>query len=467
MSVDRILVIDDDPVSREYVYEALSQKGYDVDTAANGELGIENAQKSEYDLVFTDMKMPGKDGMAVMDCISEISPETIFVIMTAYGTIESAVDAIRKGACDYIIKPFSPEQLNFLMRRVEEKQRLVNENKYWRSEYSHRENKEMVFSSNLSMDTLYKQTVNIAKSKASVLIQGESGTGKELIASAIHMNSPRSNKPFIRVNCAALSESLLESELFGHEKGAFTGAVTKREGRFELANEGTLLLDEVTEIAPSVQAKLLRVLEEEEFERVGGSKTIKVDVRIIATTNRDIVEEVNKGNFRQDLFYRLNVIPQFIPPLRERREDIPLLVDYYLNKYRKEGLGVVKSVSKSAMDTLSEYSWPGNIRELKNVVHRAVLLANVEEVEAEHFFNGYRAAEVQKKGTNIQVGQTIESMEKDLILQTLKHTSGNKEKAAKILKVTARTLRNKLQRYEEYEFEDEDIYHLNKEMANV
>ncbi|MGR3179071.1 MAG: sigma-54-dependent transcriptional regulator [Candidatus Anammoxibacter sp.] len=448
MSVDRILVIDDDPVSCEYVYEALLRNNHDVDVAADGEQGVEMAKKKEYDLVITDMKMPGMDGVQVVESIKEISAETEFVIMTAYGTIESAVDAIRKGACDYIIKPFSPDQLSLIVRRVEEKQKIVNENKYWRDKSTKNGNGKLIFSNNSLMNDLYKQTLQVAKSKASVLIQGESGTGKELIARAIHLNSPRHDKPFIRVNCAALTETLLESELFGHEKGSFTGAIAKREGRFELANEGTLLLDEITEISPSVQAKLLRVLEEEEFERVGGTKTIKVDVRIVATTNRDIVTEIKNGNFRQDLFYRLNVIPQYIPPLRERTEDIPLLVEYFFNKYKKECQSKVKFISKEAIKALCEYSWPGNIRELKNMVQRAVLMANVEQIGSGHFFNGYRTAEiVENESVKPQVGQSIEDMERDLILHTLQHTSDNKEEAAKILKVTTRTLRNKLHKY--------------------
>ncbi|MGR3219779.1 MAG: sigma-54-dependent transcriptional regulator [Candidatus Anammoxibacter sp.] len=448
MSVDRILVIDDDPISCEYVYEALLHCNYDVDVAADGEQGVEMAKKKEYDLVFTDMKMPGMDGVQVVETIKEISPDTIFVIMTAYGTIESAVGAIRRGAFDYIIKPFSPDQLSLVVKRVEDRQKMLNENKYWRSNSIKSGSGKLIFSSNSLMNDLYKQVLQVARSKASVLVQGESGTGKELIAHAIHMNSPRHNKPFIKVNCAALTETLLESELFGHEKGSFTGAISKREGRFELANEGTLLLDEITEISPSVQSKLLRVLEEEEFERVGGTKTIKVDVRIIATTNRDIVDEIKQGNFRQDLFYRLNVIPQYVPPLRERREDIPLLVDYFFNKYKKEGQGKVKSISKEALTALCEYRWPGNIRELKNMVQRAVLMADVEQIGPGHFFNGYRTVEVEEKeSVKSQIGQSIEDMERDLILHTLRYTSDNKEQAAKILKVTTRTLRNKLHKY--------------------
>lgn len=448
MSIDRILVVDDDPVSREYVSEALVQNGYDVDMANDGGKGFEIFKKNEYDLVFSDMKMPGLDGLQFMDAVKRISPETTFVIMTAYGSIESAVDAMRQGASDYIIKPFSPDQLRFLMQRVEEKQKLVNENKYWRLKFAKNGEDEFIFGNSKVMKDLYNQSLKVAKSKASVLIQGESGTGKELIARAIHLNSPRFNKPLIKVNCAALTETLLESELFGHEKGSFTGAIAKREGRFELANEGTLLLDEITEISLSVQAKLLRVLEEEEFERVGGVKTIKVDVRIIATTNRDIVDEVDKGSFRQDLFYRLNVIPQYIPPLRERKEDIPLLVNYFLEKYKKEGQCRVDTINKEAMQSLCEYKWTGNVRELKNMVHRAVLMSNSNEIGAEQFFNGYKIVGEQKSSMLSNIGRSIEDMEKEMILQTLKYTGGSKVEAAKILKITSRTLRNKLHTYE-------------------
>lgn len=447
MSVDHVLVVDDDQISREYVYEALKQDGYDVVMAENGLQAVEIIKNRDFDLVITDMKMPGIDGLEVMQKVKDICPETTIAIMTAYGTIESAVEAIRKGASDYIIKPFSPDQLTLLLERVDEKRKLVNENKYWRANSAEDGGNEMIFGKDSVMSKLYDQILKVSQSKASVLIQGESGTGKELVAKAIHLNSPRCNKPFIRVNCAALTETLLESELFGHEKGAYTGALNKREGRFELANEGTLLLDEITEISLSVQSKLLRVLEEEEFERVGGSKTIKVDVRIIATTNRDIVEEVNNGNFRQDLFYRLNVIPQYVAPLRERDKDIQLLSNYFFEKFKKEAQTSVKSISPEAMDALCAYNWPGNVRELKNMVHRAVLMVNGDEIGPGHFFNGYKKVELNKSSDTNRVGQSIDDVERELIMETLNYTTGNKEKAAKMLKITTRTLRNKLNKY--------------------
>lgn len=449
MSVDHVLVVDDDEISREYVYEALKQEGYDVVMAEDGFQATEKIDNKEFDLVITDMKMPRMDGLELMEKVKEASPETTIVIMTAYGTVESAVEAMKKGASDYIIKPFSPDQLKLLLERVEERRKLVNENKYWRAKFTKNGGDDLVFGKGSIMSKLHSQTMKVAQSKASVLIQGESGTGKELVARAIHVNSPRCNKPFIRVNCAALTETLLESELFGHEKGAYTGALNKREGRFELANEGTLLLDEITEISLVVQSKLLRVLEEEEFERVGGTKTIKVDVRIIATTNRDIVEEVNNGNFRQDLFYRLNVIPQYVAPLRERGDDIVLLAGYFFKKFKKESQSCVKSISSKAMQALCEYNWPGNVRELRNMVHRAILMVSGDEIGPEHFFEGYKAVDLQKTSEDNQVGRSIEDMEKELIMETLKYTTGNKEKAAKMLKITTRTLRNKLHKYGE------------------
>lgn len=387
MSVEKIMVVDDDALGREYLCETLKRGGYDVTGVGNGQQAVSRIGKEDFDMIFMDMKMPGMDGMEALEKVKGISSETVVILMTAYGTIESAVEAMRKGAYDYIIKPFSPDQIELLISRVNERQKLIAENKYWRSASNVDEKSEPVYSKNSKMSQIYEQLKKIAQSKASVLIQGESGTGKELVARAIHYFSPRCEKPFIRVNCAALAESLLESELFGHERGAYTGAVAKRIGRFELANEGTLLLDEVSEISPNIQAKLLRVLEEEEFERVGGEKTIKIDVRIVATTNRDLAKEIQKGTFREDLFYRLNVVPIHLPPLRERREDIPLLANTYLEKYSSENNSSVKSIEKRAMDYLSQYNWPGNVRELKNIMQRAVVMGSSEELGLENFMS--------------------------------------------------------------------------------
>ncbi|HHT9111936.1 MAG TPA: sigma-54-dependent transcriptional regulator [Candidatus Wunengus sp. YC65] len=447
MSVEKIMVVDDDSLGREYLCETLMRGGYEVISASNGQQAIARISKEPCDVIFLDMKMPGMCGMEVLEKIKSISPETVVILMTAHGTIETAVEAMKKGAYDYIIKPFSPDQIELLISRVNERQKLITENRYWRSNSNIDEKLNPVFSRNSKMSVIYEQIKKIAQSKASVLIQGESGTGKELIARAIHVHSPRCENPFIRVNCAALAETLLESELFGHERGAYTGAISKHTGRFELANEGTLLLDEISEISPNIQAKLLRVLEEEEIERVGGEKTIKIDVRIVATTNRNLMNEIQKGTFREDLFYRLNVVPIYLPPLRERRDDIPLLVDYYLRKYSLENNAVVKSIDKEAMDYLCQYNWPGNIRELKNIIQRAVVMGSHEVLQLEQFNCLSTHQDVERSKNTSTAGKAIEDVERDLIYSTLEKMGGNKTKAAELLKITTRTLRNKLHKY--------------------
>lgn len=460
MNVEKVLVVDDDTLGREYLSETLTRGGYEVASVSDGLQAVARVSKEEYDLIFLDMKMPGMCGMEVLEKVKTISPETVVILMTAYGTIETAVEAMKKGAYDYIIKPFSPDQIELLISRVNERQKLIMENRYWRSNSIVDEKSNPVFSRNSKMSQIYEQIKKIAQSKASVLIQGESGTGKELVAHAIHFHSHRCEKPFIRVNCAALAETLLESELFGHERGAYTGAISKHVGRFELANDGTLLLDEISEISPNIQAKLLRVLEEEEFERVGGEKTIKIDVRVVATTNRNLMDEIHKGTFREDLFYRLNVVPIHLPPLRERREDIPLLVDYYLKKYSLENDAIVKSVDKETMDCLCQYNWPGNVRELKNVMQRAVVMGSSEVLHIEQFAGLFTQQDMKRPEGALIAGKAIEDVERDLIYNTLEKTGGNKTRAAELLKITTRTLRNKLNRYDaEYKssFERETI----------
>ncbi len=446
MSIERILVVDDDDLSRSYLSEALQRNGYSVDNACDGQEAVGMADKQKYDLVFLDMRMPRMGGLKVLERVKKTSKETTVVIMTAYGSIESAVEAMQKGAYDYIIKPFSLDNIELILKRVQERQSLIDENKYWRSRLENNGEYELVIDKRSKMFEVLNDVKRIAQSKASVLIQGESGTGKELIAHSIYLNSQRKSKPFIKVNCAALSESLLESELFGHERGAFTGADSKRTGRFELADGGTLLLDEISEISPKIQAKLLRVLEQEEFERVGGSKTLKVDVRIIATTNRNILQEIKKNNFREDLYFRLNVIPVILPPLRERRDDIPVLAEYFLNKYKSGTNTPLKSISKDAMDILSQYNWPGNVREMKNLIHRCTVMIDSEVLLPKHFENMLSVNTFRKNG-GLSVGQTIEDVERELIYKTLENTGGNKTRAAEILDVTPRTLRNKLSRY--------------------
>jgi len=448
LSIEKILVVDDDDLSRSYLSEALQRNGYSVDNASDGQEAVSLTDKQNYDMVFLDMRMPRMSGLKVLERVKKTAKETTVVIMTAYGSIESAVEAMRKGAYDYIIKPFSLDNIELLLKRVQERQKLIDENKYWRSKLDSNVENEFVIDKQSKMLEVLNNVKRMAQSKASVLIQGESGTGKEIIAHSIYSHSQRNSKPFIKVNCAALSESLLESELFGHEKGAFTGADLKRMGRFELANGGTLLLDEISEVSPKIQAKLLRVLEQEEFERVGGSKTLKVDVRIIATTNRDLEREIEKDNFRQDLYFRLNVIPVIVPPLRERREDIPVLAEYFLKKYKSEIDTPLTRISKEAIDILVKYDWPGNVREIKNLIHRCTVMIDSEVLLPEHFEN---MLNINKSRTNseLSVGQTIEDVERELIYKTLEKTKGNKTRAAEILNITARTLRNKLSRYKE------------------
>ncbi len=446
MGIEKILVVDDDDLSREYLCEALQRNEYIVENARDGQEAIGKVSNQNYDMVFLDMKMPGMKGLEVLERIKKISKDTIVVIMTAYGSIESAVDAMKKEAYDYIIKPFSIDQIEVLLKRVQERQTLIDENKYWRSRSNGNGDYELIINERSKMHKVFENIERIAQSKASVLIQGESGTGKELVAQAIYSHSQRNSKPFIKVNCAALSENLLESELFGHEKGAFTSADSRRVGRFELANGGTLLLDEISEISPSIQAKLLRVLEQEEFERVGGSKTLKVDVRIIATTNRNLPMEIEQKKFRQDLYFRLNVIPVTLPPLRERKEDIPTLVEYFLKKYQYGINTPVRKISKEAMDVLSRYDWPGNVRELKNLIHRCIVMIDSEILLPEHFGNMLNVYTVKGKN-ELSVGQSIDDIEKVLIYKTLENTGGNKTKAAEILNITPRTLRNKLSKY--------------------
>ena len=448
MSIEKILVVDDDDLSRGYLSEALQRNGYSVDNASDGQEAVSLTDKQNYDMLFLDMRMPRMGGMKVLERVKKTSKETTVVIMTAYGSIESAVEAMQKGAYDYIIKPFSVDNIELLLKRVQERQKLIDENKYWRSKLDSNVENEFVIDKQSKMFEILNNVKRMAQSKASVLIQGESGTGKEIIAHSIYSHSQRNSKPFIKVNCAALSESLLESELFGHEKGAFTGADLKRMGRFELANGGTLLLDEISEVSPKIQAKLLRVLEQEEFERVGGSKTLKVDVRIIATTNRDLEREIEKDNFRQDLYFRLNVIPVIVPPLRERREDIPVLAEYFLEKFKTGTDTPLKRISKEAIDILVKYDWPGNVREMKNLIHRCTVMIDSEVLMPEHFENMLNVNK-PRKNYELSVGQTIEDVERELIYKTLEKTGGNKTRAAEILNITARTLRNKLSRYKE------------------
>jgi len=448
MAIERVLVADDDASTRELLFEFLTRHGCEVLLATDGEQAIHHLEREELDLVLTDVRMPGLTGLEVLQRAREVNRDAPVVLITGYGTIESAVEAMRAGAFDYLVKPVRPDRLDLLLQRAHEWHNLVRENRYLRSQAAGHDADELV-GSHPSMVEIVETVQRAAQSKATVLVQGESGTGKELIARLAHCASPRRDNPFIAVNCAALSESLLESELFGHERGAFTGAIARREGRFELAHGGTLLLDEISEIPPALQAKLLRAIEEEEFERVGGTRTIQVDVRLVCTTNRDLGREVAEGRFREDLFYRLNVVPVVLPPLRERRDDIPALAQYFLRRFVRECDSPARRIGKAAMDMLRRAPWPGNIRELRNAVHRAVVLATGEELTPGDLPADLTTARTRRRGSGIAVGQSIDEMERELILRTLESTGWNKTEAARILEVTPRTLRNKLGRYRE------------------
>ena len=371
-----ILLVDDKSSMRKVLKQTLESDQIVILEAEDGEKALETIKSKHVDLVITDIKMPKLDGMTLLKMIKESDNEIVVIIMTAYGTIETAVEAMKLGAYDYITKPFSTEQVKLTVEKAIERQKLLYENKYLREKLNDQYNYKRIVGNSAPMQPVYELIEKVAPTDTAVLIRGDSGTGKELVAHAIHFNSRRKEKPFIKVNCAVLADSLLESELFGHEKGSFTGAAGKRIGRFELANGGSIFLDEIGDISPATQVKLLRVLQEKEFERVGGSESIKADVRVIAATNKNLEEAIKKGTFREDLFFRLNVVPIFVPPLRERKEDVERLASHFLTRYSLEANKKINKIEKKALELMSRYNWPGNVRELENAIQRAVVLAD-------------------------------------------------------------------------------------------
>ena len=453
MAKQRILVIDDEPLMREYVEEALLRSGYQVEAVSSGREAVTALKAKAFDVVVTDLKMAPMDGLEVLRHVRTEYPDTRCIVMTAYGTIETAVAALKEGADDYILKPFSPDALEVAVTRALERARITQENQYLRAELNKGYDFGAMVGDSPAIKKVYEQVARVADSRATVLVRGESGTGKELVARAIHHSGPRRSHPFIKVNCAALSAGLLESELFGHEKGAFTGAHERRIGRFELADGGTLLLDEISEIGIELQPKLLRALQEREFERVGGSTPIETDARIVATSNRALEQAVEKGQFREDLFFRLNVIPIHLPPLRERKEDIPALLDHFIRRFAQENARDVEGLSPAARTLLLGYDWPGNVRELQNAIERAVVLSRARLLEPSDFsLGGLRGAQAvasgpAPSGAQEFVGKTVADMEKDLILRTLEYCGQNRTKAAEVLDISIRTLRNKLNEY--------------------
>jgi DNA-binding NtrC family response regulator len=448
MAAKRILVVDDDPLFRDFLKETLVRKQHEVDLVDGGAKAIRAMEEADYDLVLSDIRMPEVDGMQVLEKATRLQPSAPVILITAHATVANAVEAMLKGAYDYIEKGCSLDEIEVRVDRAVESQHLRQENRQLKSELQERYSFGNMVGKSRQMEETFELIRTVAKSRSTVLITGESGTGKELVARAIHYNSTRKDSPFIKLNCAALPQELIESEMFGHEKGAFTGAVKQTKGRFELADGGTLLLDEISEIAPALQAKLLRVLQEREFERVGSGTPIQVDVRIVATTNRNLREQIEKGEFREDLYYRLNVIPIAMASLRERKEDIPQLVNHFLAKYNNENDKEISGLSEKAMERLMAYDWPGNVRELENYVERAVVICQADVIGEEHLPLDVLAGKAAGSADGgIQVGQTVREMEQKLILKTLESCDGNRTAAADILGISSRTLRNKLHEY--------------------
>lgn len=442
----RILIVDDEANARAALAEILREEGYTTETAADGFKALGKLEEFAPDVVLTDLKMPGLDGIGLMEKAQESHIAATFVVMTAFGTISSAVEAVKKGAYHYLTKPLDFQVLDAVVERAVERARLLQENSRLRQKLRERNAFGHVIANHPSMVKLLRMVEQVAPSRASVLIVGETGTGKELIAEMIHRNSPRSKAPLVRLNCAALSESLLESELFGHERGAFTGAVGRREGRFELASGGTLFLDEVSEIPPSIQIKLLRFLQERTFERVGGNETLKVDVRVIAATNRDLRQRITDGAFREDLYYRLNVVTLEIPPLRQRASDIAELAMFFLGRYAEENGKRIEGFTDEALSALNAHTWPGNVRELENVIERAVVLCDTPRVEPRHLPASLDATAAQVSAPPIP-GSTIYDLERFAILKTLEACKGSTSKAATILGISPRKIQYKLHEY--------------------
>jgi two-component system response regulator HydG len=449
----KILVVDDDSGHLVSVRTIIRSWGYGVETADDGSVAVDMVKSTPVDLILMDVRMTQMGGIEALRQIKVYNPTIPVIIMTAYSSVDSAVEAIKSGAYEYLIKPLDFEVLKLTIERASEHAGLKEENRALKEHLQSDYDIANIIGRSQPMKKLIEMMSMVAPSEATVLITGDSGTGKELIARSLHFNSPRKDKPLVVVNCAAITETLLESELFGHEKGSFTGADKRREGRFMQAASGTIFLDEIGETSSTMQAKLLRVLQEREIQRVGGEETLKVDVRIVAATNRDLEKEVAEGNFREDLFYRLNVMPLNVPPLKERREDVPLLAQHFLTKFSDKNRKAIKGLVPLAMDMLVNYDWPGNVRELENAIERAVILATGEHItEAQLPLNiteQYEDLEIRPTGTTqiLDGTHSLEDIEKEAILAALNGSNGNKAEAARRLGVTRKTLHNKLKSY--------------------
>ncbi|HED00898.1 MAG TPA: sigma-54-dependent Fis family transcriptional regulator [Proteobacteria bacterium] len=451
--MESILIVDDEKNYLVVLKELLSEENYEVITAENAMQALEIFKESDFDLVLTDMKMPQIDGIELLENIRSINNEVPVIIMTAYATVEKAVKAMKKGAFDYVTKPFQNEELKITVRKAIDLYQLKRENLKLRQEVSRKYQFGNIIGKSPVMLNIYDMIEKVAATKATVLITGETGTGKELVAKAIHYNSPRKNNAFISVNCAAIPETLLESELFGHEKGSFTGAIAMRKGRFELADGGTIFLDEIAEMPPALQAKLLRALQEMKFERVGGTKTLKIDVRVIAASNKDLKKEVAAGTLREDLYYRLNVVPLHLPPLRERPADIPLLAAHFLQKYSQElGKGGLE-ISPAVMRGLYTRSWPGNVRELEHVIERAVILASGREITPAYIASESQEAENIDLDIDrfipmqVKLNEALEEVEAKMIKRALSRAGNVQAHAAAMLGITKSLLQYKMKKY--------------------
>jgi DNA-binding NtrC family response regulator len=446
-SKGRVLVVDDEANAREALEALLGDEGYEVASAGDGAAALEIASRFEPEVVLTDLKMPRMDGLELLERGKKLMPRTSFVVMTAFGSIDTAVAAIQRGAENYVTKPIDVAALTALLGRAMEKAKLAAEAASLRERLETRFSFDQILGDHPSMQRLLKTIAQIAPSRSTVLVSGESGTGKELIATAIHQASKRKDGPFVRLNCAALAESLLESELFGHEKGAFTGAASRRAGRFEQADGGTLFLDEVSEIRLPLQVKLLRFLQEREFERVGGNETISVDVRVVAATNRDLKARVAEGEFREDLFYRLNVIQLDVPPLRARRSDIPMLAMHFLRRFAKENDREIDGFSDAAMNALMAYSWPGNVRELENAVERAVVMCTGDRVDAQALPSASAATEPSDDFRMLVPGVSMAEVERIVIERTLAAVGGSTARAAEMLGISRRKIQYRVKEW--------------------
>jgi len=451
MNHPRILIVDDEKKMRRILQIILKDQGYKIDLAQDGNEAWQHFQRTSYDLVITDLKMPGRDGMELLRLINKKNSDVPVIVITAYGSVESAVKAIKAGAFDYITKPFENEEIRIVVSKAINYSKLQSENRYLREAVGVKYGFDHFIGDSSKIQSVRKLAAQVAQTASTVLIQGESGTGKELLARLIHFNSPRSARPFIPFNCGALPDTLLESELFGYEKGAFTGAYKQKPGRFEIADTGTIFLDEVGDMSREAQVKMLRVLEEMTFERLGGSHPLKVDVRIIAATNRDLKQLVNEGTFRTDLYYRLNIFPIYIPPLRDHKEDIPVLVRHFLEQFAGEIGKQVKDTSTDAMNLLISHPWRGNVRELHNCLERAMILCNRESVEPENLLLDREPLNPTSPFGNIQIpseGLSLDEVEKFLIKQALAMAKGNQTRAAALLKISRNTLRYRIEKYD-------------------